>query len=96
MSWNFEKNVLDNNKKSLKMIETVYLDAVHNKNQENCEIGNRKRSTVPYSVVVPPWYSILSYSSSMNQMQPEVKSCETEIQKGKNKSSVLIETICRA
>ena len=25
------------------MIETVFLDAVRNKNQENCKIGNRKR-----------------------------------------------------
>ena len=43
------------------MIETVFLDAVHNKNQENCKIGNRKGSAVPYSAVVPPWYSILFY-----------------------------------
>ena len=49
---------------SLKMIETVFLDAVRNKNQGNCKIGDRKRSAVPYSVVVPPWYSILFDSSS--------------------------------
>ena len=35
LSLNFEKNLLDNHKKSLKMIETVFMDAVHNKNQEN-------------------------------------------------------------
>ena len=70
------------------MIETVFLDAVRNKNQENCKICNRKRSTVPYSVVVPPWYSILFDSSSMNQMQPEVKPCKAEIGKGKNESSL--------
>ena len=62
LSVNFEKNLLDNQKKSLKMIETVFLDAVRNKNQENCKNGNRKRSVVPYSAVVPPWYSILFYS----------------------------------
>ena len=59
LSLNFEKNLLDNHKRSLKMIETVFLDAVRNKIQENCKIGNRKRSAVPYSAVVPPWYSIL-------------------------------------
>ena len=47
LSLNFEKKkLLDNHKKSLKMIETVFcyffFDAVHNKNQENCKIGNRK------------------------------------------------------
>ena len=41
------------------MIETVFLDAVPNKNQKNCKIGYRKLSAVPYSAVVPPWYSIL-------------------------------------
>ena len=60
LSLNFEKN-LDNQEKSLKMMETDFLDAVHNKNQENCKIGNRKRSAMPYSAVVPPWYSILFY-----------------------------------
>ena len=29
------------------MIETVLLDSVSNKNQENGKIGNRKRSAVP-------------------------------------------------
>ena len=53
------KNLLDNHKKSLKMIETVFFDAVRNKNQENSEIGNGKQSALPYSAVVPPWYSIL-------------------------------------
>ena len=52
------KNVLDNHKKSLKMIET-FMEAVPNKKQENCEIGNRKQGVVPYSAVVPPWNSIL-------------------------------------
>ena len=70
------------------MIETVLLDSVSNKNQENCKIGNRKRSAVPYSAVVPPWYSILFDSSSTNRMQPEVKSRKAEIGKGKNESSV--------
>ena len=59
LSLNFE-NLLDNHKKSLKMLETVFFGAVRNKNQENCRISNRKRSAVPYSAVVPPWYSILS------------------------------------
>ena len=61
LSLNFEKNLLDNHKNPLKMIETVFLDAVRNKNQENCKVGNRKRSAVGYSVVVPPWYSVLLY-----------------------------------
>ena len=44
------------------MIETLFFfDAVRNKNQENCEIGNRKQSAMPYSAVVLPWYSILFY-----------------------------------
>ena len=75
--------VLENDRNS-------FFDAVHNKNLENCEIGNRNQSAVPYSVVVPPWCSILFYSSTccMNRMQPEVKPCKVEIQKGKNKSSV--------
>ena len=54
LSLNFEKKLLDNHKMSLKMIETVFFDAVRNKNQENCKIGKRKRSAVPYSAVVPP------------------------------------------
>ena len=54
LSLNFPKNLLDNHKKSLKMIETVFLDAVHNKNQENYKIGGRKRSAVLYSAEVPP------------------------------------------
>ena len=62
LSLNFKKNLLDSQEKSLKMIETDFLDAVRNKNQENCKIGNRKRSAMPYSAVVPPWYSILFYS----------------------------------
>ena len=62
LSLNFERNLLDNHKRSLKMIETVLLDAVRNKNQENCKICNRKQSAVQYSAVVPPWYSILFYS----------------------------------
>ena len=61
LSLNFEKNLLDNQEKSLKMIETDFLDAVRNKNQENCKISNRKRSAMPYPAVVPPWYSILFY-----------------------------------
>ena len=62
LSLNFEKNLLDSHKKSLKMIETLFFfDAVRNKNQENCEIGNRKQSAMPYSAVVLPWYSILFY-----------------------------------
>ena len=61
LSFNFEKNHLDNQEMSLKMIETDFLDAVRNKNQENCKIGNRKRSAMPYSAVVPPWYSVLFY-----------------------------------
>ena len=85
LSLNFEKNLLDNHKKSLKMIETVFLNAVRNKNQKNCKIGNRKRSVVPYSAVVPPWYSIQFGSSSTNQMQPEVKPCKAEIRKGQTK-----------
>ena len=44
LSLNFEKNPLDNHKKSVKMIKTVFLDAVRNKNQENRKIGNRKLS----------------------------------------------------
>ena len=79
LSLNLKKNFLGNHKKFLKMIETVFLDVVHNKNQENCKIGNRKRSAVPYSAVVPPWYSILFDSSSTNQMQLEVKPCKAEI-----------------
>ena len=55
------KKLLDNHKKFLKMIETVFLDAVRNKNKENCKIGNRKQSAAPYLAVVPPWYSILFY-----------------------------------
>ena len=66
LSLNFEKNLLENHKMSLKMIETVFLDAVRNKNQGNCKIGDRKQSAVPYSVVAPPWYSILFDSSSTN------------------------------
>ena len=56
LSLNIEKKRVDNHKMSLKMIETVsfFFDAVRNKNQENCKIGNRKRSVVPYSAVVPP------------------------------------------
>ena len=69
----------------MKTIETVFLGAMRNKNQENCKIGNRKRSAVTYSAAVPPWYSILF---SMNRMQPEVKPCKAEIGKGKNESSV--------
>ena len=46
LSLNFEKNLLDNHKQSLKTIETGFLDAVRNKNQENCKIGDRKRSAV--------------------------------------------------
>ena len=38
-----------------------FFDPVHNKNQENFEIGNRKQRVVPSSVVVPLWYSILLY-----------------------------------
>ena len=71
------------------MIETVFLDAVRNKNQENCKIGNRKQSAVAYSTVVPPSYSILFDSSSTNRMQPEVNPCKAEIGKGKNESRVL-------
>ena len=70
------------------MIETVFLDVMRNKNQENCKIDNRKRSDVPYSVVVPPWYSVLFDSSSTNQMQPEVKPCKAEVGKGKKESSM--------
>ena len=70
------------------MVETVFLDAVCDKNQENCKIGNRKLSAVQYSAVVPTWYSILFDSSSMNRMQPEVKPCKAEIRKGKNESNV--------
>ena len=44
--------VLENDRNS-------FLDAVHSKNQENCEISNRKQSAVSYLVVLPPWYSIL-------------------------------------
>ena len=54
LSLNFEKNLLDNQKMALKMIETGFLDTVRNKNQENCKMGNRKWSAVPYSAVVPP------------------------------------------
>ena len=68
------------------MIETVFLDALSNK--ENCKIDDRKRSAVPYSVVVPPWDSILYDSSSTNRMQPEVKPCKAELGKGKNESRV--------
>ena len=39
LSLNFEKNLLDNHKRSLKMIEKVFLDTVRNKNQENCKIN---------------------------------------------------------
>ena len=70
------------------MIETVFFDSVRNKNQENCKIRNRKWCAVPYSGVVPPWYSILFDSSGTNRMQPEVKPCKAEIGKGKNESSV--------
>ena len=42
LSLNFEKNLLDNQKMALKMIETGFLDTVRNKNQENCKMGNRK------------------------------------------------------
>ena len=56
LSLNFEKHLLDNHKKSLKMIETVFLDALRNKNKENCKSSNRKRSVVLYSAVVAPWY----------------------------------------
>ena len=70
------------------MIETDFLDAVRNKNQENCKIVNRKQSAMPYSAVVPPWYSILFGSSNTNQMQPEVKPYKAEIGKGKNESNV--------
>ena len=63
LSLSFEKNLLDNHKKSLKMIETVLLDAVRNKNQENCKIGNRKQSAVQYAMA---FYSILFDSSSTN------------------------------
>ena len=84
-SWNPKKvhfvleNLLDNHKKSLKTIETVFFYAVRSKNQENCKIGNRKRGAVSYSAVVPPWYFILFDSSSVNRMQPEVKPCKGEI-----------------
>ena len=70
------------------MKETVFW--MQCKNQEICEIGNRKQSAIPYSAVVLPRYSILFYSStcSMNQMQVEVKPCKAEIRKGKKKSCV--------
>ena len=70
------------------MIETVFLDAVGNKNQENSKISNNKQSAVPYSGVVPLWYSILFDSSNTNRMQPDVKPCKAEIWKGKNESSL--------
>ena len=85
-SFNFEKNLLDNYKKSLKMIETVFLDAVCNKNQENCKIGNKKTKcgAVFSGSAAIVFYSILFDSSSTNRMQPEVKPCKAEIGKGKN------------
>ena len=88
LSLNLEKN-LDNHKKSLKMIETVFLGAVRNKNQENCKIGNRNKCGAIFSgFAAMVFYSILFDSSSTNQMQPEVKPCKAEIGKGKNESSV--------
>ena len=44
LSLNFEKNLFDNHKKSLKMIETVFWMQYAIKNQENCKVSNRKRS----------------------------------------------------
>ena len=72
-SWNFKKCNLSLNcpgilKIKISLIITKspwkyryrnsFLDAVHNKNQENFEIGNRKQSGVSYSAEVLPWYSI--------------------------------------
>ena len=71
LSLNFEKvsliikKVLENDRN----IETFFLDAVLNKNQENCKIGNRKRSAVPCSAVVPPWYSVLFYLIQVVQIK---------------------------
>ena len=48
LSLNFEKKLLDNHKKSLKVIETVFYGCNGNKKQENCKIGNKKRSAAPY------------------------------------------------
>ena len=44
---------------------------------------------MPYSVSAPMvFYSVLFYSNTCtNRMQPEVKPCKAEIQKGKNESS---------
>ena len=73
---------------SLALVENdrnCFLDAVYNKNQENLKISNRKQSAVLYSVVVPPWYSILfKHTHNSNRTQPEVKPCKAEIWKGKN------------
>ena len=83
---NFEKNILDNHKKSLKLIGTVFFDAVGNKNQENCKIGNRNE--VLCRIQRECSRGILYDSSSTNRMQPEVKPCKAEIGKGKNESSM--------
>ena len=85
LSWNFENNLLDNHKKSLKMVETIFWMQCKTKIKRKLKsvIENKVRCRMP-------WYSILFYSStcSMNQMQPEVKPCKAEIWKGTNESSM--------
>ena len=70
------------------MIETVFLDAVRNKNQENCKIGNRKRSAVPYSAVVPPWYSILFHLILVVRIECNRKGNLAKRKSGKAKTKV--------
>ena len=70
------------------MIETDFLDAVRNKNQENCKIGNRKRSAMPYSAVVPPWYSILFCSVQVIRIECSRKWNLTKWKSGKAKTKV--------
>ena len=72
------------------MIETDFLDAVRNKNQENCKIGNRKRSAMPYSAVVLPWYSILFYLVQVIRIECKngSETLQSGNREGKNESSV--------
>ena len=67
----------------------LVLDAVCNKNQENCKISieNEVGSIFSDSAAIV-FYFILFDSSSTNRMQLKVKPCKAEIRKGKNESSM--------
>ena len=89
LSLNFEKISLIIRKSPWKWLKTDFLDAVRNKNQENCKIGNRKRSAMPYSAVVPPWYSILFYLVQVIRIECNRKWNLTKRKSGKAKTKVV-------